>query len=230
VDKEDIVSIFNFGLAIDRSFVESGLAALSRQQPDLTLFYLNGLDAAEHHFWKYIEPEKFPGVPPADVERFGKLIDEYYVYMDEVLGQLLARYPAGDVTVIVVSDHGHEANEQYAPSSADHFHRVCSGSHEHAPDGVLIMAGPRVVPGARFGVQPNIFDVAPTVLALLGLPVGEDMPGRVLTEAIDPAFLSRHPVTTVKTHSAERRYSDLPVRSEMGAALKEKLKGIGYIR
>ena len=94
---------------------------------------------------------------------------------------------------------------------------------------MLIIAGKDVARGANFDKQPNIFDVTPTVLALLGIPVGADMPGRVLTESIEPAFLARHPVTEVPTHSAGREYSELPVRSEMGNILTEKLKGIGYI-
>jgi hypothetical protein len=228
VDVEDIRSIFKFALLIDRSFIESGAAAVKQHSPDLTALYLNGLDAAEHHFWKYLEPEKFRDVPKGDVERYAKVIDEYYVYMDEVLGRFLALYPEDQLTVVIASDHGHEANRHHDPKSEGHFDRVCSGTHDEAPDGVLVIAGKDVLTGAKLA-QPSVLDITPTILALMGIPAGEDMPGRVLTEAIDPAFLAAHPVTSVPTHSADRKFSPLPVKSAIGDELKKKLEGIGYI-
>lgn len=228
VDVESILSIFKFALLIDRSFVESGLKAVERHKPDLTALYLNGLDAAEHHFWKYIEPDKFKAVPADELTRYGKVIDEYYVYMDEVLGRYLALYDEEQLTVVVVSDHGHEANRHYDPKSKDHFDRVCSGTHDEAPDGVIIVSGKDIRRGAELN-KPNVFDITPTVLALFGIPVGEDMQGRVIAEAIDPAFLAAHPITTVPTHSKDRKFSPLPVKSAIGDELKKKLEGIGYI-
>jgi predicted AlkP superfamily phosphohydrolase/phosphomutase len=48
----------------------------------------------------------------------------------------------------------------------------------HAQDGLLIMAGPGIEPGAREGM--HLLDVAPTVLELLGLDVPAAMRGRSL--------------------------------------------------
>src|SRR5262245_53279424 len=53
----------------------------------------------------------------------------------------------------------------------------------HDPAGVLMMAGP----GVRAGVEVkecSTLDLAPTILALMGLPIPAYMPGRVLTEAV----------------------------------------------
>jgi predicted AlkP superfamily pyrophosphatase or phosphodiesterase len=229
VDKEDVFSIFRFALAIDRSLVAAWRTATGDAPPAFNAIYLNGLDAAEHHFWRFREPDRFAGVAPGDVRRYGKVIDEYYVYVDEVLGGLLERYPLDRSLVLVVSDHGHEANPKYDPASPDHFNRVCSGTHEHAPDGVFILAGRDARVGAALSEQPNIFDVAPTVLALMGIPVGGDMPGRVLTEAVDPAFLEAHPVRRVPSHNAGWEHGAAPIRSPLSDSLREKLKGLGYI-
>jgi len=229
VDKEDIFSIFSFALAIDRALVAAWHGATGDAPPVFNAIYLNGLDAAEHHFWKYREPERFAGVDPDGIRRYGRVIDEYYVYMDEVLGGLLERYPLETSLVLVVSDHGHEANPEYDPDSGDHFNRVCSGSHEKAPDGVFLLAGRDARAGGVLFRRPSIFDVAPTVLALMGLPVGEDMPGRVLEDAIDSAFLAGRPVRRVPSHSAGWRYDQAPIRSRIGGDLLEKLKGLGYV-
>jgi predicted AlkP superfamily pyrophosphatase or phosphodiesterase len=229
VDKEDIFSIFKFAFLIDRSFVESGLAAAAKRRPDALMIYLNGLDAAEHHFWKYREPERFAGVAPDDAARFGGVIDEYYIYMDEVLGRFLELYPLEESMVMVVSDHGHEANPGYDPASADHYDRVCSGGHEGAPDGIFILAGRDVAAGAEIA-RPNVFDIAPTVLAAMGAPVSGEMPGKVVRDALAPAFLKAHPVSRVKGHGPNPAYSPGALPSDMNETLKEKLKGLGYIQ
>ena len=45
------------------------------------------------------------------------------------------------------------------------------------------MAGPAIRAGVRLE-SPHVLDVAPTLLYLQGLPLAEDMPGRLLSEAI----------------------------------------------
>ncbi len=232
VNIEDIFSIFSVALLIDQAFVVAALYSIEKYRPDFTALYLAGLDhAAEHNFWKYIEPDKFDKerISQDDLERYGSVIDEYYVYMDEVLGRLLKLYPQEELTVMIVSDHGHEANKNYDSRSEDHYNRICSGDHKEAPDGVIIMSGKDIKPGAEL-TQATVFDIAPTVLALMGVPVGEDMIGRVLTQAFRKEFLEAHPITKVSTHSENRKFSEIPIPSQMSGALTDKLKGLGYIQ
>ena len=62
----------------------------------------------------------------------------------------------------------------------------------HHIDGTFIASGGPIMRGARFKTQPSIADITPTILALMGLPVGRDMAGRVLEEIINPEFLVLH--------------------------------------
>lgn len=229
IDVHDIGSVFRVALLIDQAFIEAGLLAMEKQKTDFSAIYLNGLDAAEHHFWKFIEPEKFKNVDPKETSYYRNLIEQYYVYMDETLGRLLRIWEGQNLTVMVVSDHGHEANPQHDPQSTDKFHRICSGTHEKAPDGVLILSGKDIRKKAELN-QTSVYDIAPTILALMGMPVGRDMPGRVIEEAIESDFLKNHPITWTPTHSAGWTYDTTPVRSVMGETLKEKLRGLGYIQ
>ena len=48
----------------------------------------------------------------------------------------------------------------------------------HAKDGLCILAGPGVTPGELHGL--SLYDIAPTVLRIFGLPIPEEMRGRVL--------------------------------------------------
>lgn len=69
-------------------------------------------------------------------------------------------------------------------------------SAEDCPDGLLLLAGEGIRPGTRFGVAA-MQDLAPTVCYLLDLPVAQYMQGRVLLDAIDPAYLDTHPLRVV---------------------------------
>jgi arylsulfatase A-like enzyme len=53
-----------------------------------------------------------------------------------------------------------------------------------ASPGVLILSGAGVQSGAELS-GAHVFDIAPTVLALLGLPVESSMDGRVLEEVLN---------------------------------------------
>jgi predicted AlkP superfamily phosphohydrolase/phosphomutase len=53
----------------------------------------------------------------------------------------------------------------------------------HRRDGVLVMAGPGVRAGADLR-EAGVEDVGPTLLALAGVPIPDDLDGRVLTEAV----------------------------------------------
>ena len=50
---------------------------------------------------------------------------------------------------------------------------------------VRLMAGPGVREGAEVKACSTL-DLAPTMLALMGLPIPDYMPGRVLSEALTP--------------------------------------------
>ena len=54
----------------------------------------------------------------------------------------------------------------------------------HDPRGLLILHGPGIRPGLELG-DATPLDIAPTILALLGVPQPAVMTGRVLREAWD---------------------------------------------
>ncbi len=78
----------------------------------------------------------------------------------------------------------------------------------------------------------SIYDLYPTALYLLGLPVPQDAAGKVLTDALDPGFVQRHPVRTVPTYRDLGLSPNLPGAKRDGATNQEeidKLRALGYI-
>ncbi len=196
--------------------------------PRLLLTYLSGLDAAEHQFWAYYEPNRYAKQPdPEDVKAFGHVVPAYYRYVDSMIGDLLQRVPK-DSLIVLISDHGHDANMDWDPKAEiGEYGKWTMGSHGNAPPGIILFSGPGVQAG--YLRRTTVYDVAPTLLALVGIPPSSDMPGRVITEAFQPEAraLLRHERVDRKPQS---RAPSHPKRADIDPEILEKLRSLGYIR
>lgn len=189
-------------------------------RPALSAVYLRGVDFVQHFFWQYSDPEPFQGVTEEDTAAYGEVIDNYYVYTDRVLGRLLDAL-GDDVNVMIVSDHGFKARIDLDPNRPQ-----LTGTHDIA--GVFIASGPAIRnAGSIYGA--TIFDITPTALAVMGLPTGEDMDGRALTEIIDEEHLAAHPLSSIPSYEPAVRTERGEVGSSMDDSIKEQLKSLGYI-
>ena len=81
---------------------------------------------------------------------------------------------------------------------------VASGSWLHGPDGVLLVRGRGVTPGATIE-DATILDVVPTMLYLLGLPVERELPGELLRRLFTRGFLESHPLQLVPGRATGRQ-------------------------
>ncbi len=80
----------------------------AREDYDLLLLYLRGVDISCHFHWRAFEPEAFPDASPSDLEVEREIIAREYELVDRTLGELLeASNP--DINIIVMSDHGFDA-------------------------------------------------------------------------------------------------------------------------
>lgn len=96
----------------------------------------------------------------------------------------------------------------------------------HAPQGVVIMSGTGIRKGAVLK-NAKTPDITPTILYLFGLPVARDMDGEVLSQAIEPEYLEKHPQAVVDTYETQGREFFIP-DSAQEEIDREKLRGLGY--
>ncbi len=193
----------------------------------LRMMYYEGPDTTSHLFMRF-RPPLLPGVDRSDMDLFGQIVDRYYEVQDRYLGELLAE--AGpDANVILVSDHGFKSGSN-RPLDTDSRIDRGKAAEWHTPVGVLVMAGPDIRQGVDLGAA-SVLDITPTILTLYGLPVGRDMDGQPLIEALLPAFLAAHPIAWVDSYGGTRRTGeeDSLVASAGDAEVIEKLRSIGYI-
>jgi hypothetical protein len=99
----------------------------------------------------------------------------------------------------------------------------------HSEWGILIMKGPGIRHGYRFD-DATILDMTPTLLALRGLPIGEDMDGRVITEAISQDFLEEHPQQYIASYDAkDKEEQDITFSPRELEELEARLRNLGYL-
>ncbi|MBI3824886.1 MAG: alkaline phosphatase family protein [Candidatus Rokubacteria bacterium] len=97
----------------------------------------------------------------------------------------------------------------------------------HQMDGILIAKGPSIRKGATVETA-TLMDIAPTILHVLGLPVPDDMDGRVVTEMLEAHALDERPVTYAAAAAGPVR-DELELSEADQAAVLERLRGLGYI-
>jgi predicted AlkP superfamily phosphohydrolase/phosphomutase len=102
--------------------------------------------------------------------------------------------------------------------------RRLSGSHTR--DGILVAAGGPFRRGAVLE-RAGLADVLPTAVHVLGAPLPEDLDGRVLEEALEPAWVAAHPVRVAARDGEAAGREALPADDE--GEMRKFLQGLGYV-
>jgi predicted AlkP superfamily phosphohydrolase/phosphomutase len=174
------------------------LDGLEAPAPRLLAVRFPGIDAVGHRFLRYADPAAFGDVSEAERAQFGGVLNQYYGFLDTLVGREIERLGPNDL-LLVVSAFG---MEPLSPGK-----RVLeiiagnpqiSGTHERAPDGFVLAFGPSVAPGRP--PRASVVDLAPTILYFLGLPVGRDMDGFARIDLFTPAFTIDKPVTYIPSY------------------------------
>jgi predicted AlkP superfamily phosphohydrolase/phosphomutase/tetratricopeptide (TPR) repeat protein len=205
--------------AIGKDILESG-------QPDLFALYYQGIDEVGHRFAHYMPP-KMKMVNDVDYARYRDAVFNYYRFQDRLVAEMLEKLDPSTV-VIVLSDHGF-MNGSARPPEPPYIEGTPGLWHRRY--GIVILAGPPIRPG-RLDTT-GLLDIAPTALYLSGLPVGDDMQGRVIREAIDDEFLARYPIRTFPSYEGvggvSRPPQEVVADSEVEKEMLERLRNLGYI-
>ena len=159
------------------SIQSAAIWLLDNQPWDFFAVYYDAIDHFCHGFMRY-HPPRQSWIGERDFELYCNVVTMAYQFHDEMLGRLLNK--AGeDTTVVLMSDHGFHP-DHLRPASIPEI--PAGPAIEHRDLGVLVISGPGIKKDEWLH-GPSVLDVAPTVLALYGLPVGEDMDGKVLSQS-----------------------------------------------
>ncbi|MFQ5718119.1 MAG: tetratricopeptide repeat protein [Acidobacteriota bacterium] len=214
---------FRTVLATTETYDAVAQALAHRSDPVLRCVYYEATDTAAHLFMPY-RPPRMTGADEVSGRIWARTVDEVYRDLDRRLGRLLQTVDE-QTTVVVLSDHGFRSGQNRPAAES----RIGSGTAAdwHRKYGILVMAGRSIEHGGHLA-EASVVDVAPTILALLGLPVPAAMDGQVLRGALTPMFLAQHPVQTGPPVQ-EARAAGTPIRSTADDAIVRRLTSLGYL-
>ena len=223
LDVQDDLAHLRWVIASAETYRRIGLELWRSRRPDVELVYFEGTDSVAHLFGHLVRREGLASELAAQQARYGRAVEAMYERADAILGDFLAAADRA-TTVLVLSDHGFELGVlPDDPSRLRDMRRV--SERFHRPEGVLYAWGRGVEAGARFD-GATLLDVAPTVLALQGLPASREMPGRVL----DEGFVRLAVPERVATFEATPRAKTAVARDAAAdQAMLEHLKSLGYL-
>jgi len=213
---------FRWALATTESYADISLDLWREEKPDLLMVYIESTDSVSHLFGHLFRTDNLVGELAEQKLRYGRAVEEIYVRADEILGRFIAVVDS-KTTLMVMSDHGFMLGELHDdPSKTRDLRRVSERYHREL--GILYLYGNRVDPQAQI-IDAHQLDITPTVLTLLGLAQAEDMPGRVLDEALQE--IPQLPV--VVTYEDQSKRSGAPVASNVDEQILAHLKALGYL-
>lgn len=182
-------------LAADVAAEQIGQAFGEQRPVQFTAIRYPGIDAVGHYYLRYALPRAFGDVSDEERLRHGRVLEQYYTYLDGIVGRAMAMLGPDDL-LLVVSGFGME------PLSLGKrlLERVAgdpelSGSHERAPDGFVMAYGRQVAKG-NF-LRASVVDIAPTVLYYFGLPIARDLDGFARTDIFTRTFTEQRPITFI---------------------------------
>jgi predicted AlkP superfamily phosphohydrolase/phosphomutase len=203
----------------DERVTRIALAVDRELRPDLLMVFLPGIDRVSHRLWGALEPPADGSdgpFTPAQRDASAAALRRYYSFTDALIGELSKSFDPEDL-VMVVSDHGFEAGSSMMLLTGEH-------KTQNALNGVIFASGPDIAPS--HDKRPvTVNDVTPTILAWLGLPIGDDMQGRPASFlAVDASQIGR--VASHDTRPIERP-GDAPSGAE--ESMLEHLWSLGYV-
>jgi predicted AlkP superfamily phosphohydrolase/phosphomutase/tetratricopeptide (TPR) repeat protein len=222
---ENRISHFRTILASALTYHNISLKLFENGQPPFFAIYYPLVDSVGHLFIKEMPP-RLPRVTPQDYTKFKDVVIKAYQLQDRMIGDYLKRMEP-NTAVILVSDHGFISGPEREAVVfrkgdiwAEGFHKI---------NGVFILYGKDVKPGAMS--TKSVYDIAPTILYLLGFPIPEDMQGKPITEAFTKDFIQRFDIKNIDTYETinpikERKLLQVSADDEK---IKKNLQALGYI-
>jgi predicted AlkP superfamily phosphohydrolase/phosphomutase/Tfp pilus assembly protein PilF len=217
----DPVEIFRDTLAKTWSDHRVAMELYQADAPLLFMMSFDGTDTVNHLFAPYHPPYR-EGMDSGNFRKYWPTVANYYSEVDRLIGEWM-KVLTDDTTVMIVSAHGFrwgKTRPRVQPLGR-------AALSDHRGTGVFIAFGNHVN-GGRRGFQMSIYDLAPTVLAILGLPKSSEMPGNVATWAINNVS----PVESVRVISYSEFFGPRPVGATPGfnaQTYTKTLQGIGHL-
>jgi len=214
------------GRIVRDEFLRRAVHTLTDEPSDLFIAYYRIPDLVSHLLWKYYDPQAYESPPSKEeMEWFGESVRQSYRFVDQALGGLIKGWD-GEANIIIVSDHGFGRAAAHKMEAGNEQVKHLTG--DHRPDGIILATGPDIEPGQIEGL--TIMEIAPTLAALMELPVAGELPGNVATGLLREGFLTDHPIQSVADYSfVAMPHGEVTLNHAGQEDEMNTLKGLGYV-
>jgi predicted AlkP superfamily phosphohydrolase/phosphomutase/tetratricopeptide (TPR) repeat protein len=227
IDQEKDRGLASFAKVLAENLcVHNAATWILQNQPwDFMAVYYNGIDHFCHGFMHY-HPPRLEGVPEDKFEIYKDVVNNAYRFHDMMLHTLL-ELAGPDATVILCSDHGFHS-DHLRPRGIPR--EPAGPAVQHRQFGIVAMRGQSLKQDERI-YGATLLDITPTILTLFGVPVGEDMDGRVLVQAFaEPPAIERIPSWEQVPGECGMHASDLRMDPAAAQAVLQQFVALGYIQ
>lgn len=227
IDQEKDKGLHSFAkvLAENCSIHNAATWILQHAPWDFLAVYYNGIDHFCHGFMHF-HPPRMEGIPEEKFEIYKDVVNGAYRFHDMMLETLLA-LAGPDATVLLVSDHGFHS-DHLRPRGIPK--EPAGPAVQHRQFGIFCMKGAHIKQDERI-YGATLLDVTPTILTLFGLPIGEDMDGRVLVQAFEnPPEITRIPTWEDEPGNCGMHPADLRMDPAAAQAVLQQFVALGYIQ
>ncbi|HEU4523088.1 MAG TPA: tetratricopeptide repeat protein, partial [Thermoanaerobaculia bacterium] len=199
----------------------TALELYRNQSPTLTMVHYGGTDIVNHLGAPYHPPLR-EGISAGEYRKYWPLVANYYSEIDRLIGEWM-QVLSEDTTVIVMSGYGFQWGRGRPRTTPDSR----AALSDHRNPGLFIAYGNHV---AASGANRNvsIYDVAPSILAILGLPKSVEMPGQ-LAPGI---FSGIQPVESVRVVSYNEYFGGRPLSGTERVnpqKYRQTLQAVGHV-
>ncbi|QEG33904.1 alkaline phosphatase family protein [Bythopirellula goksoeyrii] len=191
---------------------------------DYMAVYYDAIDHFCHGFMKYHPPQQ-EHVSDTDFRLYSNVVEAAYRYHDMMLATWLSLV-GPETTIVLLSDHGFHPDHlrlQQIPSEP------AAPAAEHRDLGILVMAGPDIKRDERI-YGATLLDICPTLLAVAGLPIADDMDGIPLFQAFKSQIdIERIPSWEDIPGDTGQHPSEATLNPQESQQAIEQLVELGYI-
>ena len=228
IDQDSDSRIQQFANTLAETLTTHSVAtAVMENEPwDFMAVYYTAIDHFSHTFMVY-HPPKLPRISDEEFEIFKDVVTGAYRFSDMMLRRLLD-LAGDDCYVILCSDHGFHSGalrpkgQPREPAGPAIWHRRY---------GIFVMKGPGIKKDERI-YGASLIDITPTILATMGMPIGEDMDGRPLLEVFeDPPEVETIPSweTVEGEFDSGMHKEEKPLDAEDAEDLLQQFIALGYV-
>ena len=128
---------------------------------------------------------------------------------------------------VVPKDYSYAISPFISLRRKGYLAKISSPAGYHRKNGIFIALGNNIKRSKTI-YNTSILDITPTILYLMGIPIPDDMDGKVVTDIFEDEFLDNNQIRFTDAKSNDSLNEDIYTEKEKDE-IQDSLKGLGYL-